>query len=135
MSRFNYKNNAVVKRTDTVMVKPMVDFPELINDHDSNRVQKVCNIRHAVAKHYRSQGYRDVSIRFVDGVIADLVNTNKQPGRPIPDVMYFDVTFEMPLVQSDVPVGRKDENYNYLKSKLQMKEDFKYWNDNWNNYE
>ena len=133
MSRFNYNNNAVVKRTDTVMVKPMVDFPEIINDHDSNRVQKVCNIRHAVAKHYRSQGYRDVSIRFVDGVIADLVSTSKQPGRPIPDVMYFDVTFEMPLVQSNVPVGRKDNDYSYLRSKEKARNDYRYFNDSWNN--
>ena len=133
MSRFNYNNNAVVRRVETVKVRPLQDFPHIFNNHDTNRVQKVCNIRHAVAKSYRAQGYRVEGIKFVDGVIVDLVETGKQEGRPIPDVMYFDVTLEMPLVEaSNVPVGLKDENYNYLKSKLQTREEFKFWTDDWN---
>ena len=133
MSRFNYNNNAVVRRVETVKVCPVQDFPHIFNNHDTNRVQKVCEIRNAVGKSYRQQGYRVESVKFVDGVIVDLIETSKQEGRPIPDVMYFDVTLETPLVvASNVPVGRKDENYEYLKSKEQMREDFKYWNDDWN---
>lgn len=113
MSRFNYKDNAVVKRTEVVRVYPIEDFPQVFNNHDTNRVQKVTAIRDAVRDSYAVRGYRDVTVRFANGIIADLVESGKQNGRPIPDCIFFEVELTMPLVESTVPVGRKDGDTNY----------------------
>ena len=105
MSRFDYSNNPVVKRVDTVKVSTR-DYSDILENNDLNRVQKVLAIRDAVRDSY--SGYREVSVRFVDGVINDLVDHAKIEGRPLPDTMLFEVEMYMPLVEaSNVPVSYK----------------------------
>jgi len=111
MSRFDYKNATVIKRVDTVQVQT-ADFPDILTSNNLNRVQKVTAIRNVVRDKYT--GYRDVSIRFVDGVINDLIDAAKLEGRPLPETLLFEVELHMPLVEaSDVPVKFKYEHRDY----------------------
>ena len=105
MSLYDYKNNTLVKRVDTIQVTTG-DFIDIITSNDLNRVQKVLAIRDAVRDSYT--GYRDVTVRFVDGVIENLIDSSKLEGRPLPSILLFEVELHMPLVEaSNVPVGLK----------------------------
>ena len=107
MSRFDYKNNTVVKRVETIEVTTS-DYMDILTNNDMTRVQKVMAIRTAVRDSYSAGGYREVAVRFVDGVIDNLVAHAKLDGRPLPSKFLFDVELHMPLVEaSNVPVGLK----------------------------
>ena len=110
MSRFDYKNNTVIKRVETVRVVTS-SYVDILANEELNRVQKVLAIREKVRDSYTH--YREVSIKFVDGVIDEMIATGKQEGRPLPEVLYFEVEMSMPLVEaSSVPVSLKyDRNY------------------------
>lgn len=112
MSRFDYSKNPVVKRVDTVTVETK-NHMDILTNNDLNRVQKVTAIRDEVRSCY-SDAYREVNVRFVDGVIEDLIKTSKLEGRPLPEVLVFEVELHMPLVKaSDVPVKLKHEYRDY----------------------
>ena len=107
MSRFDYKNNPVVKRVDTIKVVTG-DYLDILTNNDLNRVQKVIAIRDEVRDSY--QGFREVNVRFVDGVIENLIDSSKLEGRPLPSIILFEVEMFMPLVEaSTVRVGLKSE--------------------------
>lgn len=108
MSRFDYKNNVVTKRVETVEVTTN-DFLDILTNNDLSRVQKVTAIRTAVRDSYIAGGYKEVAVRFVDGVIDDLVEHSKLEGRPLPSKFLFDVELHMPVVEaSKAPVYYKD---------------------------
>ena len=131
MSRFDYKKAPVMSRIETIQVTPKEDFLDILINNDLNRVQKVIAIREAVRDSYRSDGYRDVVVRFVDGVIENLIDSNKLEGRPLPDTILFDVELFMPIVEvSTVPVGFKSD----WKNKFAEQEPT-YFNDEWNQYD
>lgn len=132
MSRFDYKNAPIMSRVETIQVTPKEDFLDILINNDLNRVQKVIAIREAVRDSYRSDGYRDVVVRFVDGVIENLIDSNKLEGRPLPDTILFDVELFMPLVKaSDAPVGLKSQAIAKCINKYPSDQPV-YYNDEWN---
>ena len=98
MSRFNYKNHPVISRVDRISVSPTEDYPEIVNDNNLNRVQTVLKIRETVRDAYYMRGFKDVSVKFVDGVIDDMIATSQIEGRPLPAQLIFDVEVTMPKV-------------------------------------
>ena len=133
MSRFDYRNAEIVSRKEVVSIQPKEDFLDILTSNDLNRVQKVLAIREAVRDSY-GESYREVVVRFVDGVIADLIDSNKLDGRPLPDTMLFEVELRMPIVKaSDVPVGLKSEAIAKCIEKFAQQEPT-YYNDEWNSY-
>ena len=123
MSLYDYKNAKIIKRVETVQINTKEDCLHILTNNDLNRVQKVLAIRQELRDSYK--GYKSVVVRFVDGVIADLIDCNKLEGRPIPEVIYFDVELEMPLLQHNLTwVARK--------SGSNLNCDQRFYNDEWN---
>jgi len=110
MSRFNYKNHPVISRVERIAVSPTQDYPEIVNDSSLNRVQTVLKIRQVVRDGYIARGFKDVSVKFVDGSVQDMIDSSKLDGRPLPETLIFDAELTMPeVVASEVPVGLKSE--------------------------
>jgi hypothetical protein len=134
MSRFDYRNAEVISRKETVAINPKEDFLDILINNDLNRVQKVLAIREAVRASY-GKAYREVILRFVDGVIVDLIESNKLDGRPLPETMLFEVELRMPIVEaSDTPVYLKEKTFRKLEEKYGQQEPT-YFNDEWNEYD
>ena len=107
--RFDYSKNPVVKRVDTIEVTTG-DYPEILTSNDLNRVQKVLAIRDKVLRNYEVAGYKIESVKFVNGVIDNLIKTNELEGRPLPSVLLFEVEYNTPIVEaSTTPVKLKSE--------------------------
>jgi hypothetical protein len=131
MSRFDYRNAEVISRKEVVSINPKEDFLDILINNNLNRVQKVLAIREAVRASY-GESYREVILRFVDGVIVDLIESNKLDGRPLPETMLFEVELRMPIVEaSDTPVYLKKETFRKLEEKYGQQEPT-YFNDEWN---
>jgi len=131
MSRFDYCLANDATRTETIQVNTG-DYLDILTNNDLNRVQKVLAIRNTVRDHYNTQGYRDVVIRFVDGVIQNLIDCNKMEGRPLPSFLLFEVELTMPIIEaSNVAVGLKSDQAKLLQAKYGQQEPT-YYNDEWN---
>ena len=114
MSLYDYKNAPITKRIETIHVSS-TSFPEIAQDPNMSRVKKVLAIRSELRKAYLAD-YRDADVHFVDGVLSDLMSTESPTD--IPDMLVFEVTMYMPLVQLSNAVGcykGKDglKSYNY----------------------
>ena len=133
MSRFDYRNARLISRTETIQVNSS-DFPDVLVNNDLNRVQKVLEIRTRVRDSYVQRGYRDVVLRFVDGVIQNLIDSNKMEGRPLPSYFLFEVELTMPIIEaSNVAVGLKSDAIAKCLDKFAQQEPT-YYNDEWNDY-
>lgn len=131
MSRFDYSKAKLISRTETVQVNSE-DFPDVLVNNDLNRVQKVLEIRSRVRQSYVDRGYRDVVLRFVDGVIQNLIDSNKLEGRPLPSYFLFEVELTMPIIEaSNVAVGLKSDAIRNCLNKYPSQEPT-YYNDEWN---
>ncbi len=100
MSLYDYKNAPIRKRTETIEVKSS-DFPS-IRDSDISRVKKVLAIRREVRSAYLID-FKEADVHFVDGVLSDLMATATPTD--IPELLVFEVTVHMPLVQPSTAVG------------------------------
>lgn len=131
MSRFDYSKAKLISRTETIQVNSE-DFPDVLVNNDLNRVQKVLEIRSRVRQSYVDRGYRDVVLRFVDGVIQNLIDSNKLEGRPLPSYFLFEVELTMPIIEaSNVAVGLKSDAIRNCLNKYPSQEPT-YYNDEWN---
>jgi len=131
MSRFDYSKAKLISRTETIQVNSE-DFPDVLVNNDLNRVQKVLEIRSRVRQSYVDRGYRDVVLRFVDGVIQNLIDSNKMEGRPLPSYFLFEVELTMPIIEaSNVAVGLKSDAIRNCLNKYPSQEPT-YYNDEWN---
>ena len=133
MSRFNYKNHPVISRVERISVSPAQDYPDIVADPSLNRVQTVLKIREVVRDGYIARGFKDVSVKFVDGSVQDMIDTSKLDGRPLPETLIFDAELTMPeVVASEVPVGlkselKKEEHRSYKNYGAYKQNDHIYW--------
>lgn len=107
----------ILKQVDTVKVHTR-DYPNVLTNNDLNRVQKVVEIRNKVAEKYRKT-WKNVVLRFVDGVVDDLIFTSKLDGRPLPEILLFEVEYSEP---KDNNQDRSYKNYGTYKQ-----DDHIYW--------